>query len=242
MDSIDDLKGSSNGGFFKQVFNFDDGSKAEMLNVVQYAIIAFIPIVVLNKMMQKYVPEADEDKGSFELLAEVLIQIVIVFLGLLFINRIVMYVPTWSGEKYPNFSIIYIVLAVLMITLSLQTKLGEKVSILFDRVTELWDGKSEGKRGKAKGNGQVRVMQPLAGGSPLSLEQFTANTTSISQLPTESYQQNQPQQHQPQQQQRDQGQSQGQGQGQGQNYDNYGSGIMAANEALGGSSFGGTAY
>jgi hypothetical protein len=43
-------------------------------------------------------------------------------------------------------SIIFIILAVLMITLSLQTKLGEKVSVLTERLTELWEGKNDKKK------------------------------------------------------------------------------------------------
>jgi hypothetical protein len=53
-----------------------------------------------------------------------------------------------------------------MITLSLQTKLGEKVGILFDRTLELWHGKSE-KPGQKKGT--VKVSQPIAGQQPNQL-------------------------------------------------------------------------
>ena len=45
MDSSDD----SNKSFFKHVFNFDDDSKSDILNIIQYALIAIIPIVILNK-------------------------------------------------------------------------------------------------------------------------------------------------------------------------------------------------
>ena len=123
-------------GFFKHVFNFDDDSKSEILNIIQYAIIAIIPIVALNKLSQRYVPEANEEKSSLEILAEVIIQVLVIFLGILVVNRIITYIPTYSAVKYPEFSVIYIILAVLMITLSLQTKLGEKVSLLVDRLTE----------------------------------------------------------------------------------------------------------
>ena len=43
MDSSDD----SNKSFFKHVFNFDDDSKSDILNIIQYALIAIIPIVIL---------------------------------------------------------------------------------------------------------------------------------------------------------------------------------------------------
>lgn len=177
MDSTDDSK-----SFFKHVFNFDDDSKTDILNILQYSFIAIIPIVILNKTMQKYVPEADDKKSSLEVSAEAVIQIMVMFIGLLLIHRMITYVPTYSGAKYPEFHIVYIVLAVLMITMSLQTKLGEKVSILVDRIVELWDGKGDGKK-KAGKNGAVKVSQPIAG-QPMSGGGGYTDGTSISALPT----------------------------------------------------------
>ena len=176
MDSLDESK-----SFFKHVFNFDDDSKSEILNILQYSVIAIIPIVILNKIMQKYVPEADDKKGSLEVSAEILIQIIVMFMGLLIIHRIITYIPTYSGSKYPEFHIIYMILAILMITMSLQTKLGEKVSIIVDRVFELWNGKSDttNKNGK---KGSVKVSQPIAGQQSMGGD-YT-NGTSISSLPT----------------------------------------------------------
>ena len=72
MDSDD-----SKVGFFKHVFNFDDESKADILNIVQYSLIAIIPVVILNKAMSRYIPEADEKKGSLEVSAEIIIQIIV---------------------------------------------------------------------------------------------------------------------------------------------------------------------
>ena len=48
-----------------------------------------------------------------------------------------------------------------MITMSLQTKLGEKVAILVDRIVELWDGKPSNKKKGGK-NGAVKVSQPIS--------------------------------------------------------------------------------
>ena len=202
MDSSD----SSKKGFFKHVFNFDNDSKSDILNIIQYTLIAIIPVIVLNKGMQKYVPEADEKKGSVEILAEVLIQVIVMFIGLLLIHRMITYVPTYSGMEYPEYNVIFSVLAILMITLSLQTKLGEKVSVLVDRLTELWEGKTNknAKNGKGKGNGNVKVSQPISGqGMVPTMPQNTIPTnqsamnqslyggsTSISQLPSDSSNQN----------------------------------------------------
>lgn len=180
MDSSDDSK-----SFFKHVFNFDDDSKSEILNILQYSLIAIIPIVILNKTMQKYVPETDDKKSSLEISAEVIIQIIVMFIGLLLIHRIITYIPTYSGANYPEFHIIYIILAILMICMSLQTKLGEKVSLLVDRIFELWNGKQDDKKKNGKnGNGTVKVSQPISGQVTSQPMGGYTDGTAISSLPT----------------------------------------------------------
>lgn len=174
MDSSDEST-----SFFKHVFNFDDDSKSEVLNILQYSVIAIIPVVILNKTMQKYVPEADDKKSSLEVSAEIIIQIIVMFIGLLLIHRIITYIPTYSGAKYPDFHIVYIILAILMITMSLQTKLGEKASILVDRISELWNGKVDNKKKSKTGN--VKVSQPISGQQPMG---GYTDGTAISSLPT----------------------------------------------------------
>jgi hypothetical protein len=182
MESLDELSKTSHGkpGFFKHVFNFDEQSKAEMLNIVQYAVLALIPVVILNKLMQRFVPEADDEKGSVEITAEVLAQIIAMFLIMLIIHRIITFVPPYSGEKYVDFSITNIILAMLVIILSLQTKLGEKVSILVERLIDLWEGPKDTKKGK-KGQGSVKVSQPISQNQSTSQ---SMGSTSINSLPS----------------------------------------------------------
>jgi len=219
-DALSSLTGGAQKGFIKHVFSFEDEDKGEMMNIVQYALIAVVPVILLNKTMQRYVPEADDEKSSLEIAAEILLQIFVMFLGMHVINRIVVYFPTYGGAKYPDFSVINIILSVLVIVLSLQTKLGEKVSILFDRISHLWDGTSgdnDAAKKKKGGNGGVKVSQPIShGGHAPTPPQMMS--TPISQLPM-----NQMQQPQQQQQQQDFG-----------GYDMMGGGIMAANEMVGG--------
>jgi hypothetical protein len=198
---IEEGGSKSTKSFIKHVFNFEDEGKAEFLNVIQYALLAIIPIIILNKTMQKFVPEADDQKGSFEILAEVIGQVVVLYVGLIFINRVITYVPTYSGIKYPDHSIIFIVTASLMILLSLQTKLGDKVSILVERVTELWEGKSaddKKKKNKGKqGNGTIKVSQPISqnpnqmSGQMIMREAYT-DGTAINSLPTANAEQQLP--------------------------------------------------
>lgn len=208
------LTGGAQKGFIKHVFSFEDEDKSEMMNVIQYALMAVIPVILLNKTMQKYVPEADDEKGSLEITAEVLLQIVVMFIGMHIINKMVIYVPPYGGAKYPDFSVVNVILSVLVIVLSLQTKLGEKVSILVDRLMNLWDGSSSesGKKQKGK-NGGVKVSQPISLPQQQQQQQQMMSTP-ISQLPMNNQQQQQ-QQQQPE-------------------YDMMQGGIVAANEMVGG--------
>jgi hypothetical protein len=182
MESLDEISKTNGKGFFKHVFNFNDESKSEMMNIVQYAVLALVPVVILNKAMQRFVPEADDEKGHLEILGEVVLQVVAMFMGILIIHRIVTYLPTYSGEKYVDFSVTNIILATLVIVLSLQTKLGEKVSILVDRVVQLWEGKDVKRNQKGKGN--VKVSQPISQNQmAMSQSLNTMGSTSVASLP-----------------------------------------------------------
>jgi len=191
MDSSDDSKES----FIKHVFYFDDKSKAELLNIGQYSLISIVPIVLLNKLISKFVPEADENKGSLEISAEILLQMYVTLFGLFMINRFITYFPTFSGTEYAQGNIIFMVLGVLMIILSLQTRLGEKTNILVERIKELWEGKSEKNAKNTKNNknnktnNNVKVSQPISGQN-MSSQSMNMNQamysdgTSINSLPT----------------------------------------------------------
>lgn len=196
MESLEELTKSTNGkpGFFKHVFNFNDDSKNDMLNIVQYAAIALVPVIIMNKVMQRFVPEADDEKGNVEILAEILGQVFIMFIGILIIHRIITFIPTYSGVKYANFDVTSIILAMLVIILSLQTKLGEKVSIIVDRIMELWEGPKDSKK-KKKGQGNVKVSQPISQGqSAIATAPMMTSpgTTAINSLPPTQQQQQQP--------------------------------------------------
>jgi len=195
---MDDLETKKN--FFSHVFQFDKDTKCEISNILQYSLLSILPVVILNKTIGRYVPEADEKKGSLEIAAEIILQIVATFLGLYFIHRIVTYLPTYSEEKYPDFQVIYVILAMLMIMLSLQTRLGEKVSILSERLVELWEGKmgekssssssSKNSKNSNGGNTNVVIVKPSSS-SPMTHPAITQSLyegTSISSLPTNEMQ------------------------------------------------------
>ena len=96
-------------------FSNNEEDKGELLNVSQYAVMGVVPIVVLNKTIQRFIPEADPDKSSVELLAEIIIQIIVIFIGLVLIHRVITYFPTYSGFRYENLVLTNVILAFMVI-------------------------------------------------------------------------------------------------------------------------------
>lgn len=120
--------------FFSHVFNFEQDSRNEMVNIMQYTIFAIVLVSLFNRLIQDYVPAVDKDKGSIAIFVEIALQCIVVFVGILFIHRIITFIPTASGSKYADQNIITVILPSLIILLTMMTSLGEKVTVLLDRL------------------------------------------------------------------------------------------------------------
>lgn len=120
--------------FFSHVFNFEQDSRNQMVNIAQYTVFSIVFITLLNRGVQEYMPEVDRDKGSLAIFVEVVIQCIVLFLGIVFIHRIITFIPSVSGAKYADQNVIAIILPTLILLLSTST-LGQKVGIIVDRLT-----------------------------------------------------------------------------------------------------------
>jgi hypothetical protein len=163
MEVLQEAKDVTNNSFVSHVFSTTEEDKGELLNVIQYSLMGVIPIVIMNKLIQRFIPEADPEKSSLELLAEIAMQLVVIFGSLVFIHRMITYVPSYSGFKYEHLTLTNVILAFLVIVLSIQSKIGIKANILVDRVNELWNGPMDQGKGA---KGEVRVRQAAARHAP----------------------------------------------------------------------------
>lgn len=157
MEELNEIRVEENPTFLKHVFSGTEESNAEILNAIQYAIMGVTPIIALNKLVQNYIPDVEADKGSLEILLEIFIQIAIMFGGIIIIHRMITYFPSYSGFKYDTFSVTTVILAFLIIMLSVQTKLGLKANILYERVLELWNGEPSMRENMEEGQGKKKV-------------------------------------------------------------------------------------
>jgi hypothetical protein len=158
------LVGGSNrlspSGFFNYVFNFDGDNKAVVLNMFQYLVFALVPVIVLLKFVKEYIPEDDDKKDNLELVFEIIIQLGILFIAIYLIDKIIRYFPTYSKVQYSKFNEISFIVPTLILIITMQTKLGAKINIVYNRLMELWNGKNP--LVGASNHGNVRSSQTIA--------------------------------------------------------------------------------
>ena len=152
MEALQEAQDLTKSTFVSHVFSTTEDGKAEVMNAVQYAILAVVPIVLLNKLIQRLIPEADLDKSSVELLAEMGLQVVIMFCGIIVVHRTITYFPTYSGFRYEAFVLTNAILTFMILILSIQSQLGIKANIVYDRALDVWNGTTptESKPGNHK--------------------------------------------------------------------------------------------
>ena len=126
--------------FLNHVFSTTEEGKSEIFNVLQYGLLGVVPIVILNKLIQKFIPEADPGKSSLEIIVEIFLQLVIILVGIVLIHRCITFISPYSGFPYSHLLLTNSILTFLVIVLSIQTKLGIKVNILVERLYDLWNG------------------------------------------------------------------------------------------------------
>jgi hypothetical protein len=182
MEILQESKDTNKKSFISHVFSTTEEGKAEVLNVVQYSAMGVIPIVILNKCIQRFIPDADPDNSSLELLAEILIQLVIMFCGIIIIHRVITYFPTYSGFKYENLILTNVILAFLVLILSIQTKMGLKVNILFDRLVEMWEGPSSDSKRTNTAKKNVRFSQPISNSHAMSQADYLDDSSMQSNM------------------------------------------------------------
>ena len=158
MEDVDNTQKNVKNGFINHVFNFDNDTKCEVLNVGQYLLLAIIPMGFYNYMVDSVIPEVDESKSNLEILAEVVGQLSLVLVGLLFIHRLITYVPTYSGRAMGDMNLFSVILLLLVLSYESHTKVGEKTKILLNRVRDIWEGKKADDKKDKKKNQIILIL------------------------------------------------------------------------------------
>jgi len=126
--------GGNNESFFSYMFSLSQKDKMEIMNIVQYIGLAFVPIILLVYWMKLYLPSFDPYKGNIEILVEVLIQLVVLIVFFWFIHRFIMFIPTYSKENYSTMNVFHFIIPFLFVLFTLETNVSKKVNLLLKRV------------------------------------------------------------------------------------------------------------
>jgi len=161
-DVINPIKKDSE-GFFKYITNIDEDSKCHLMNMIQYSVLAIIPSIAILKAVKHFIPNEDDSKGSLEISAECVAQLSMIVLGIWFFDRAIRYVPTYCGVDYKASSPESMLLPLILIMLTMQTKLGAKINILIERLLDLWHGRSSEAVRVSENMNKVNISQPFAG-------------------------------------------------------------------------------
>ena len=144
-------------GFLNHVFNFNKENKCEIMNIIQYSVLSIIPSIIILKTIKHIIPEEDDNKSNFELAFETIGQLILMILGMWFSNKAITYIPTYSECKYSNLNLLNIMLPFIIIMFTMQTKLGAKITILYQRLVDVWEGNNQNNNQ----NNNIKIIQPL---------------------------------------------------------------------------------
>ena len=157
------IEGTESMGFINYVFNFDNENKAQIFNMFQYTVISILPVMLILKAVKHLIPEEDDSKGSLEILVESVGQILMILTMIWFTNKIIRYIPTYSKIPYKEYDATSFIIPFIIILSTMQTKLGYKLNILFERIMEQWNGgKREYFDDKKENKNNVKISQPIS--------------------------------------------------------------------------------
>ena len=146
------------------IFSIDTIEKDTLFNLVQYVTISIVPIMIILRGLKEYIPEEDDNKSSIEIVAEILIEIIIIVFSLWFTHKVITHIPTYSQRDYPEMSLFPGMIPLIFILMTLQSKFSNKVNILFDRVYKTQEGmvskQNTGNSNEPRGPPQMNTQMP----------------------------------------------------------------------------------
>jgi hypothetical protein len=163
---MEDSPNLNNMSFFKKVTTVDDEQKDSLLNGVQYVALATIPVAIVDQLVKRFFEDNEPNKkGSIELLAEILAQVVLTIILMFCIHKVIIAIPTYSGKAMNRINYTSLSLGMLISLFSLNHNMRSKMEIIFNRLMDMWEGKSSEKKDKKskKDNSKVSVSQPISG-------------------------------------------------------------------------------
>ena len=134
---------------FKSTMKFTehlfDGSGNKIMNSIQYTAMSIVPLLLVNSVLETQLPSFSPRTPPLSMVIETAVHMMILLIVLYFVDRVVRYFPSMSGDKYGEVSFETIgLLLVLLVVNSHNSHLGKKVMHLTRHAKERFTNKREG--------------------------------------------------------------------------------------------------
>jgi len=129
----DSIKPITNQGFFSYVFKLSKFKQEDLLNIIQYSSLSIIPIMLFIYFTRKYSPSASHEDSSIYMFIITFIELMFMIIGIFFIDRIINYIPTFSGKYYETINLTTIIIVFVIIMLLMHAGFRERTAILLHR-------------------------------------------------------------------------------------------------------------
>ena len=126
-----------------------DGSGNKIMNSIQYTAMSIVPLLLVNSVLETQLPAFSPRTPPLSMVIETAVHMMILLIVLYFVDRVVRYFPSMSGDKYGEVSFETIgLLLVLLVVNSHNSHLGKKVMHLTRHARERFTNKREGLENK----------------------------------------------------------------------------------------------
>ena len=129
----DSIKPITNQGFFTYVFKLSRFKQEDLMNIVQYSILSVVPVMLFIYFTKKYFPTVNDKDTSLYIFIITFIELIFMIVGIFFIDRMVNYIPTYSGKYYETINLTTIILIFVLFMLLTHGGFRQRTSVLLQR-------------------------------------------------------------------------------------------------------------
>ena len=129
----DSIKPITNQGFFTYVFKLSRFKQEDLMNIVQYTLLSIVPVILFVYFTKKYFPSLEESDSSLYIFTITVIELIFMIIGIFFIDRIINYIPTYSGKYYETINLTTIVIIFVLFMLITETGFKKRTLIMLER-------------------------------------------------------------------------------------------------------------
>jgi hypothetical protein len=129
----DSIKPITNQGFFTYVFKLSKFKQEDLMNIVQYTLLSIVPVILFVYFTKKYFPSLEESDSSLYIFTVTVIELIFMIIGIFFIDRIINYIPTYSGKYYETINLTTIVVIFVLFMLITETGFKKRTLVMLER-------------------------------------------------------------------------------------------------------------